>query len=83
MEKLINELKGNEKIMKRVAKDKENGLREATLAIIQNAVVNSEWFKENYDTDGFYGEELYQRIVKQDEVINQDFMKKVFEELAK
>ena len=80
---LVKELKLNEKLMKRILKDKENGLRDVTLSVIHTAIVESSWFKETYDTNGLNDEERYQIIKKQDEVLTEKFSKEVFEQLAK
>jgi len=81
MENLTKELKLNEKLMKRVSKDKENGLREVTLSVIRDYVFESEWWKvieSNQD-----GKSKYDQICYEDTFKNNEFYKKVFEELAK
>jgi|LSQX01.1.fsa_nt_gb hypothetical protein len=81
MLKLIQELKLNEKLMKRVEKDKENGLREATLSILSNKIFESEWWKaieKNEDNKSRYDQIRYE-----ESFMNEEFYKKVFEELTK
>jgi hypothetical protein len=83
MTNLLNELRGNEKLMKRVNKDKENGLREVTLTLIKNSMVNTNW----YETEVLSIEKAPQSdstlemMQKKEEVFGDDFLIKVFKTL--
>lgn len=81
MLKLIQELKLNEKLMKRVEKDKENGLREATLSILSNKIFESEWWKAIESNED--NKSRYDQIRYEESFMNEEFYKKVFEELTK
>jgi hypothetical protein len=83
MTNLLNELRGNEKLMKRVNKDKENGLREVTLTLIKNSMVKTNW----YETEVLSIEKAPQSdstlemMQKKEEVFGDDFLIKVFKTL--
>ncbi len=66
LENVIKEISKNEKLVKRIEKDKANGIRETTLDIIWAEVILTEEYKNS-------------SFDEQRTVLNYDYMKKIVE----
>lgn len=75
---LVLELSKNEKLMKRVAKDKVNGLRDVTLDVIHSAITSSNWHSEIIESLP-----MLERCRIEEEVYDDEFRKQVFAELCR